>query len=125
MDPVPARSVITGWCSGRVDGAARARPWITQTSRSAMSTYHLHARLFVGALAGPDARYEFRSSETDDSAEVTAAAKELAGRGFTVVRHGCRSRVPSRHQGAHQTIPLLSTRNRPDLEPRMTAVSRR
>ncbi|WP_028927889.1 hypothetical protein [Pseudonocardia acaciae] len=50
-----------------------------------MSLYHLHARLFEGVLADPNARYEFQSRETDDLTEVTGAAKELAARGFTVV----------------------------------------
>ena len=50
-----------------------------------MTAYHLHARLFEGVLADPNARYLFESRETDDLAEVTTAAKELAARGFTVV----------------------------------------
>lgn len=61
-----------------------------------MSVYHLHARLHEGALGHPDARYLFESRESDDLAEVTRAAKELAEGGFTVVvyDHGHRAALP-------------------------------
>lgn len=61
-----------------------------------MSMYHLHARLFEGVLADPDARYLFQSRETDDLADLTTAAKELASRGFTVViyDHGHLAALP-------------------------------
>lgn len=62
-----------------------------------MSVYHLHARLHEGALGHPDARYLFESRESDDLAEVTRAAKELAAGGV----HGgrLRPRTPRRAAG--------------------------
>lgn len=63
---------------------------------AAMTKYHMHARLMIGDLADPDARYDFQSRDTDNLAEVKEVAKELAEQGFTVViyDHGHKTALP-------------------------------
>lgn len=64
-----------------------------------MSLYHLHARLFEGVLADPDARYEFQSRETDCSffgpllTDVPGVQRTTFDRSSSV---NCNSRRPPR-----------------------------
>lgn len=62
--------------------ASSARP-LPSVVVAAVSTFHLHARLFEGTLAAPT-RNELQSAESDDRAEVMALAEQLAARGFAV-----------------------------------------
>lgn len=48
-----------------------------------MSSYHLHARMFVGSLVAPT-RNELQTDESDDLDEVVRLAEHMVDEGFAV-----------------------------------------
>lgn len=82
--------------------ASAARP-VTPVV-TAVSTFHVHARIFSGTLDAPT-RNELQSAETDDRDEVMGLAEELSARGFTVwvYQHDHRP-GPNGHQAPYRVI---------------------